>query len=453
VNTRIDHTNYEAYLLDRLEGNLSPGQERELEAFLLMNPHLVPDDEELPSLMVMEASLSKVEKEALKRALPPVGMPGEGPLGDMLIARLEGDLTPAQINALEAYLVEHPEHQSAERIYALTKLVPEAMGFAEKESLVRALPPVGMPSLYTAEDFLIARIEGDLNAQQEEAIIKLIEQDHSLARSWALLRHTRVQPDPKAFPHKDALKKGGKVIAIGAPRWQMALAVAASIAVLLGVGFWMLREDPQRIPQVAEKVEPANNQNKTTTTNDPLSPDKETGYPEQQVAENGVDLDDKNVAALEGPITSQQKREKDSPVQQENDVPIERPIQRDELLQLAEQKVVVPPVKIDRAVPENVEVAAVPAYTESLAEATAPAKNTKTISVRELFASTVRERVLDQPEATTAPLGMNDAVAAVDKGLKVIAGEKAGLIIDNAGGRRRTFDLRLGRNLSITAKR
>ena len=156
MSTRIDHTNYEAYLLDRMEGTLSPAQEHDLEAFLLANPHLMPDDEELPSLTITKASLSNVEKKALKRTFPPVGMPGEGPLGDMLIARLEGDLTPAQLNALTAYLVENPEHQSAERIYALTKLVPEAMAFAEKGSLVRELPPVGMPSLYTAEDFLIA---------------------------------------------------------------------------------------------------------------------------------------------------------------------------------------------------------------------------------------------------------------------------------------------------------
>ena len=73
----------------------------------------------------------------------------------------------------------------------------------------------------------------------------------------------------------------------------------------------MLREDPQRIPQVAEKIEPASNLN-NTTTNDAPTPDKMDVLLEQQVAENGVDLDDKNVAALEGPITSQQKREKDS---------------------------------------------------------------------------------------------------------------------------------------------
>ena len=452
MSTRIDHTNYEAYLLDRMEGTLSPAQEHDLEAFLLANPHLMPDDEELPSLTITKASLSNVEKKALKRTFPPVGMPGEGPLGDMLIARLEGDLTPAQLNALTAYLVENPEHQSAERIYALTKLVPEAMAFAEKGSLVRELPPVGMPSLYTAEDFLIALAEGDLNAQQEDAIVKLIDQDASLACSWSLVQQARVQPEPMGFPYKDALKKGAKVIAIGAARWQMALAVAASIAILLGVGFWMLREDPQRIPQVAEKIEPASNLN-NTTTNDAPTPDKMDVLLEQQVAENEAVIDDKNGPSSIDPITLQQNRAINAPLKKENDMPSVRPIQRDEPLQFAEQNVVVPHVKVDRPVLDNVEVAEVPDYIESLAEVTSPATNTKTVSVGGLFASTVRERVLDQPDATTEPLGISDAVAAVDKGLKVIAGDRSGLTIEKTGDRHRTFDLRLGRNLSITAKR
>ena len=37
MNERIDHTNYEAWLLDRLEGNLSVDQERALDAFLFQH--------------------------------------------------------------------------------------------------------------------------------------------------------------------------------------------------------------------------------------------------------------------------------------------------------------------------------------------------------------------------------------------------------------------------------
>ena len=57
MSTHIDHTNYEAYLLDRMEGVLTPAQERELDTFLVMNPHIVLIDRELPLLTDTTASL------------------------------------------------------------------------------------------------------------------------------------------------------------------------------------------------------------------------------------------------------------------------------------------------------------------------------------------------------------------------------------------------------------
>ena len=50
MKERIDHSNYEAWLLDRLEGNLTPAQEQELDAFLAAHPELDPGLDELPTL-------------------------------------------------------------------------------------------------------------------------------------------------------------------------------------------------------------------------------------------------------------------------------------------------------------------------------------------------------------------------------------------------------------------
>lgn len=66
------------------------------------------------------------------------------------------------------------------------------------------------------------------------------------------------------------------------------------------------------------------------------------------------------------------------------------------------------------------------------------------------LAAVVRERVLEQPAGNTGPLGQDDAIAAVDRGLKVIGGEQAGLSVDRTE-RTRTFNIRLGRHLSVTA--
>jgi hypothetical protein len=66
----------------------------------------------------------------------------------------------------------------------------------------------------------------------------------------------------------------------------------------------------------------------------------------------------------------------------------------------------------------------------------------------------LRKRVLDTPVEDARPLGADDALAAVDKGLRNLVGEQAGLAVDRApDGRVQRFYLRLGRNLAISANR
>src|SRR5204863_6253077 len=138
---------------------------RELDAFLARHPELVPEEGDLPALSGSGVALSATEKGALKRSLPPTGPLTEATIDDHLIARLEGDLTPGQLESLRIYLIEHPEHQRAERIYALTRVVPDAIAYAGKRALQRSFPPVGLPNHHNLEDFLVARLEGDLTRE------------------------------------------------------------------------------------------------------------------------------------------------------------------------------------------------------------------------------------------------------------------------------------------------
>ena len=53
---KLDRTTYEAWLLDRIEGNLTPAQERELDAFLAAHPDLDADISGLPHVDTGEAT-------------------------------------------------------------------------------------------------------------------------------------------------------------------------------------------------------------------------------------------------------------------------------------------------------------------------------------------------------------------------------------------------------------
>lgn len=134
------------------------------------------------------------------------------------------------------------------------------------------------------------------------------------------------------------------------------------------------------------------------------------------------------------------------------------PVVRDEPLPIAEQRNIAPPQPRTPA-PQNVPVPELPVHEEEAlaANVLAPvraAQQPEVNTLGETLAATLRERVLDQPTRDVRPLDGNDAVAAVDKGLKAVGGERAGLSVSrDDAGRNRGFNLRLGRNLAISASR
>jgi len=456
----IDHSNYEAWLLDRLEGNLTPEQERMLEAFLLANPGLDPGDgRELPTLDGLDAMLSRADKEALKRSLPPAGLPGEAPIDDLLIARLEGDLTPEQTETLRQYLIDHPEHQRAERLYALTKLVPEAMAYAAKKELERQLPPQGLPTRHTLEDFLVARLEGDLTAEQGEALRQYLVDHPEDQRTERLYALARVAPEAVVFPAKQDLKKGGRVIAITATRatWMMRLRVAAMVTVLLGAGMWALNrkdgadgriaanggKEPGATVQATPEARTGDASPREVRAASPETGTDGAGQRPTKTRATGADASLADRAGTGPKRTEGEERAR--PVRTEHEAPM-----------LAQGRSLLPSTREPERVPVGrpmPEAAGIRPWEESPEEPLL-ASAEGGMPLGGLLAGELRKRVLGQQEEDTRPLDRGDATAALDKGLRTVGGENVGLSVDrDANGRARAFDLRLGRNLTISASR
>jgi hypothetical protein len=454
VNERIDHSNYEAWLLDRLEGDLSPEQERMLDAFLAANPGLDDERKELPTLDRLDAQLAQADKDALKRHLPPTGMPAE-PIDDFLIARLEGDLDPRQEEALRLYLQDHPEHQRAERIYALTKLVPLAMTYVGKRTLERQLPPLGEPTSHTLDDFLVARLEGGLDPAQELSLSAYLAVHPDAQRQWRLMELARVPANTVVYPAKSDLKKGGKVIAIGATKasWVVRLRVAATVAVLLGLAIWTMVRTPDNAPQlVIEQQEAPSPMHSTGDATD----DTATGPAAQENA-----VEERTTTPPSVPVLPTQEHLANAPAAQRNATPAgERhtvidPLDQAPDEQLAQERPVVPVEEqsrpgSERQIPEAEGIAPNAAGgTDDMADAAREG-----VRLGSFLTGKLRQRVLAGEEADQRPLDKDDLVAAVDKGLKTVGGEDAALVVERTdAGRYNGFHLRLGRNLAITAGR
>jgi hypothetical protein len=452
----LDHTTYEAWLLDRAEGNLTPQQERELDAFLAQHPHLAPDDAALPTLPVIKAALGALDKETLKRSIPPVGLVSDSTVEDHLIARLEGDLDGEQLDALRAYLIAHPEWQQAERIVALTKLVPEAIAFGAQRDVQRHFPPLGAPTLHTLDDHLIARLEGDLSVEQEQELDRFLRQNEALERNWALVQATRIEAPPVRFAGKEALKKReGRVIPILGGSWYVRMAAAASITALIAVGLWYLRspdgveERFARVPTTPDKVE-LETEGNTKAETAPTTETQGARATGTSLNDAGVPSDDRSGPAK--PVNSEQEPMA-SPGSAGPIPPQPSRIDGDPLM--AQEH---PPTKDDPRVPEPEQAPALGseqlATVEGSLDRSVPIVEENERTLGSVLTGALRERVLDTPERSAVPLDGEDAVAAVDRTLKVVGGAHAGLDLERkAKGGINGFHLRLGRNLSISASR
>jgi len=137
----INRDNYESYFIDFIEGNLSPDDEKVLQAFLKFNPDLA---EELNSLDFSGLPLVEVEypgKEKLRKKLP---APGDHLTAESFelfcIARMEGDLTDSQEEEFSDFLDNHPELTEKYTMLLKTRIPATEVSYPQKEMLYRKAP-------------------------------------------------------------------------------------------------------------------------------------------------------------------------------------------------------------------------------------------------------------------------------------------------------------------------
>ena len=373
MNERIDHSNYEAWLLDRLEGRLTATQERELATYLLLHPDQAQIADGLPVVSASHDTFDNTVKNALKRTIPPIGLVTAATVEDHLIARLEGDLSGEQQVALEAFLAQHPAH----------------------------------------------------------------------ARTWALVQATRITPAIIRYPHKVALKKGE--VRMLRPIWWLAAAAAVALLVVIGAlrhGTTIQPEqDLAQVPApTLPEVTPRTAQHAPVGTTAPRATEHQhTVLGTATPAKHGM-----GSGHLSG------RRTEDAPMQQERSEPVAAMDPGTTVIPVQDEPTPEEPISPQVEDPEE----AMLAMTVPTPVQASGTHHEEAHTLGELLTGTLREQVLKTPARATDPLDDTDALAMVDRGLKAISGDRAGLKVQR--GRNdgvRGFDLRLGRHLTISASR
>lgn len=129
---KITRHNYEAYLLDAAEGNLSLEMTAELLLFFENHPQLKEDIDSFEELKLTPLSTGFDNKEDLKK-----GTITAENYEQYLVAEIEGESTTIQSEELSRVLTKNKRYQKEFEFYKKTKLVAPEIVFNGKEQLKR----------------------------------------------------------------------------------------------------------------------------------------------------------------------------------------------------------------------------------------------------------------------------------------------------------------------------
>lgn len=136
MSVRIDHTNYEEFYLDYLEGNLSGEALQAFETFLAENPELALDDPSMTVLTPTGEVFDPIEKLALKKGIDMNDLNAET-LSFFCIAREEGLLTSEQEQQLNHWLEANAHYRNDAALYAMTTFEADTAQVYENKALLK----------------------------------------------------------------------------------------------------------------------------------------------------------------------------------------------------------------------------------------------------------------------------------------------------------------------------
>ena len=183
----INKENYEAFLLDMIEGRLPASQQEELMRFLEENPGAASDTD-FDKITIPVDTISFPLKDDIKKGGLNQNI-NSGNFNQFCIAKLEGDLSAQRVQELDRFIENNPEYARESRIFPLLVLEPDkSVEFPQKNFLKKGL-----------------RIH-----YRRQSIKRLIYQAGSIAATVAVLLSaylffpaTRIQEKTPASPSSD----------------------------------------------------------------------------------------------------------------------------------------------------------------------------------------------------------------------------------------------------------
>ncbi len=169
-----------------------------------------------------------------------------------IIDYLDGKLSPLEVAELLLFMEQLPDIKASFKgLEQGIFLAKDFTVFPNKELLKKALNSNELNAQSGLQNLLIAKLEGDLTAEEADKLNKQLKQDPLLRRDFERFENTKLQADTALiFKEKQLLKKKSKII----PFYFKYAAAAALIAAVIALPFFLpLNKVENRIPLEANE--------------------------------------------------------------------------------------------------------------------------------------------------------------------------------------------------------
>jgi hypothetical protein len=131
---KINRSNYEIWLIDWLDGNLSDHQVEQLKLFLNENPDLKEEYNELNTLILKPSEKSFPQKDQLKKSDSDLSL---SQFEYLCVAYLENDLSASHQTELMELIDKDCERKSSFELIQKIRLVPSGISYKQKNQLIK----------------------------------------------------------------------------------------------------------------------------------------------------------------------------------------------------------------------------------------------------------------------------------------------------------------------------
>ncbi len=154
---------------------------------------------------------------------------------------LEGNCSPELTSELVLFLEANPDLKVDDDMLPVLEMEQVGMSEFDKLLLKKSDEKAIVITAENVDYYFVAQTERQLTLAEQQALATWLKANPAFVTEQALHQQTTLQADQSlVFPNKQALKKEVAIV----PLWTRSLSIAASITLLVGLGWWVSTTGP-----------------------------------------------------------------------------------------------------------------------------------------------------------------------------------------------------------------